>query len=50
MVIKHEESQQPDSKPLSETRRSALKKMLVGTGVAAGTAALPDKWTKPIIG
>lgn len=49
MAIKHEESQQPDSTPLSQTRRSALKKMLVGTGVAAGAAALPSKWTKPIV-
>ena len=49
MAIKHEESQQPNNPPLSQTRRSALKQMLVGTGVAAGAAVLPDKWSKPMV-
>ena len=49
MAIKHEEPQQSNSTPISQTRRSALKKMLVGTGVAAGTALLPERWAKPIV-
>lgn len=49
MASKNEESPQPNNTPLSQTRRSALKKMLVGTGVAAGTVALPSEWTKPLV-
>ncbi len=48
MTTKYEESK-PTNTDLSQTRRSALKKMLVGTGVVAGAAALPDKWAKPIV-
>lgn len=49
MATKRKESQEPNKTPLSQTRRSVLKKMLVGTGVASGAAALPEKWTKPFI-
>lgn len=31
------------------SRRKALKKMLVGAGVAAGAAGLPSKWAKPVV-
>ena len=48
MTLNHENSQRPINPPLSQTRRSALKKMLVGAGMAAGAAALPDKWAKPV--
>lgn len=49
MAAGHQESSTSDRSTVSQTRRSALKKMLVGTGVAAGAAVLPDKWTKPVV-
>jgi hypothetical protein len=30
-------------------RRQVLKKILLGTGLAAGSAILPDKWAKPVV-
>jgi hypothetical protein len=35
---------------VNEQRRSVLKKMAVGAGVLAGFAALPERWTTPIVG
>jgi len=35
--------------PKDKSRRSALKKILVGAGVLAGYQVLPKQWTKPII-
>jgi hypothetical protein len=31
-------------------RRQAMQKIVVGVGVLAGIAALPEQWTKPIVG
>lgn len=31
------------------SRRRTLKKLLAGTGVVAGSAALPEKWAKPTV-
>jgi hypothetical protein len=30
-------------------RRQVLKKILLGGGLAAGSAILPDKWAKPVV-
>ena len=32
-----------------EDRRKVLQKILIGGGIAAGSAMLPDKWTKPVV-
>jgi hypothetical protein len=34
---------------LGEDRRQVLKKILLGGGLAAGSAILPDKWAKPVV-
>jgi hypothetical protein len=39
-----QEKQQP-----GEDRRQVLKKILLGGGLAAGSAILPDKWAKPVV-
>lgn len=33
----------------SHNRRAALKKIAIGAGIVAGAAALPGKWTKPMV-
>jgi hypothetical protein len=35
--------------PCGEDRRKVLQKILIGGGIAAGSAMLPDKWTKPVV-
>jgi len=42
--VSAQKSQQPD-----EGRREVLRKILIGGGIAAGAAMLPDKWTKPVV-
>jgi hypothetical protein len=49
MPNKDEKPQQPNDTTLSQARRSALKKILVGTSVAVGAAVVPSKWAKPIV-
>lgn len=40
----------PDGKPgYAIDRRSALRKIAIGTGVLTGLAVLPESWTRPII-
>jgi len=39
----------PATEPHSEERRAALKKILVGGGIAAGSAMLPERWTRPVV-
>ncbi len=55
MASEHESSteeanpQLPSNTPDSRARRAALKKMIVGTGVATGVALLPERWAKPVV-
>jgi|GEM_PF-2097542 hypothetical protein len=35
--------------PQGEDRRKVLQKILIGGGIAAGSAMLPDKWTRPVV-
>ena len=39
-----QDNQQPGA-----DRRQVLKKILLGGGLAAGSAILPDKWAKPVV-
>lgn len=42
-----ESSKKQDSK--ATARRSVLKKMVVGGGVAATAKMMPDEWQKPVV-
>jgi len=39
-----------NSSVTNQARRKAIKKIAVGVGVVAGYSALPEKWTKPVVG
>ncbi len=46
----HKKDTPPQSDPKSSERRKAIKKISIGIGAIAGISALPEKWTRPVIG
>ena len=42
-------SSKEDEKEQIESRRKALRKILISGGVVAGASFLPDKWVKPVV-
>ncbi len=38
-----------DNEASSETRRKAMKRVLVGSGVVATSKVVPDSWSQPVI-
>lgn len=37
------------SEPAAASRRKALRRLLVGSGVVAGSKVIPEKWSAPVI-
>ncbi len=50
VMTDHKKETAPQSDPKSSERRKAIKKIGIGIGAIAGISALPEKWTRPVIG
>lgn len=49
MLSNREDLQLLENTSPSHSRRAVLKKIVAGTGIAATVAALPEKWTQPVV-